>query len=300
MAAFPEYNMSKQFPTASVSVKPSMKISAAWIVPILAALVAIILLAQWLQARGPLVTITFEDARGLTKDAPIMFRGAIVGRVENVQLNKDASRIVVRARLNATAQDLAREGTRWWIVHPEISLEGISGLDTLISPRYLTLSVGTGTPKLSFDGVDSLMMTNEQLNGVKFTLYTDSITGITVSTPLYYRGVVVGSVSNILFAPNAVAVLIDVVVKHEYANLVRTNTKFWSISGIDLDVGFTGISLNIGPFTSLLKGGIQLATPNQLEEVAPAGHGFTLEKEMDKDWLEWTPILPLERDINVK
>ena len=300
MATFPEYNMSKQFPTASVSAKPSVKISAAWIVPILAALVAIILLAQWLQARGPLVTITFEDARGLTTDAPIMFRGAIVGRVENVQLNTDASRIVVRARLNATAQDLAREGTRWWIVHPEISLEGISGLDTLISPRYLTLSVGTGTPKLSFDGVDSLMMTNEQLNGVKFTLITDSITGITVSTPLYYRGVVVGSVSNILFAPNAVAVLIDVVVKHEYANLVRTNTKFWSISGIDLDVGFTGISLNIGPFTSLLKGGIQLATPNQLGEVAPAGHGFTLEKEMDEDWLEWTPILPLERDINVK
>ena len=143
-------------------------------------------------------------------------------------------------------------------------------------------------------------MTNEQLNGVKFTLFTDSITGITVSTPLYYRGVVVGSVSNILFAPNAVAVLIDVVVKHEYANLVRTNTKFWSISGIDLDVGFTGISLNVGPFTSLLKGGIQLATPNQLEEVAPAGHGFTLEKEMDKDWLEWTPNLPLEIDINVR
>ena len=292
--------MSKQFPTASVSAKPSVKISASWIVPILAALVAIILLAQWLQARGPLVTITFEDARGLTTDAPIMFRGAIVGRVENVQLNKDASRIVVRARLNATAQDLAREGTRWWIVHPEVSLEGISGLDTLISPRYLTLSVGTGTPKLSFDGVDSVMMTNEQLNGVNFTLITDSITGITVSTPLYYRGVVVGSVSNILFAPNAVAVLIDVVVKHEYANLVRTNTKFWSISGIDLEVGFTGISLNIGPFTSLLKGGIQLATPNQLEEVAPAGYGFTLEKEMDEDWLEWTPNLPLERDINVK
>ena len=43
-----------------------------------------------------------------------------------------------------------------------------------------------------------------------------------------------------------------------------------------------------------------MATPNQLEEVAPAGYGFTLEKEMDEDWLEWTPNLPLERDINVK
>ena len=25
-----------------------------------------------------------------------------------------------------------------------------------------------------------------------------------------------------------------------------------------------------------------------------------LEKEMDEDWLEWTPNLPLERDINVQ
>ena len=96
------------------------------------------------------------------------------------------------------------------------------------------------------------------------------------------------------------SLVVAVVLEPSSAPFVRTNTKFWSIGGIDLDVGFTGISLNVGPFTSLLKGGIQLATPNQLEDVAPAGYGFELEKEMDEDWLEWTPNLPLERDINVK
>ena len=292
--------MSNQLPTATISAKPSAKISAAWIVPIFASLVAIVLLVQWLQSRGPVVTITFEDASGLTTDAPIMYRGAIVGRVEEVQLNKDTTKVVVQARLDASAQDLAREGTRWWIVHPEVSLEGISGLDTLISPRYLTLSVGTGKHKRKFDGLHALTTSAEQLNGVNFTLITDSITGITVSTPLYYRGIIVGSVSNIQFAPDAVAVLIDVVIKHKYANLVRTNTKFWSISGVDLDVGFTGVSMNIGPVTSLLKGGIQLATPEQPETIAPAGYGFTLEKELDEDWLDWTPKLPLQRDINAK
>ena len=85
--------------------------------------------------------------------------------------------------------------------------------------------------------------------------------------------------SNIQFAPNAKKVLIDVVVKNEFANLIRTNTKFWSISGIDLDVGFTGFSMNIGPVISLLKGGIQLATPDQAGEIAPASYGFILEKE---------------------
>jgi len=292
--------MSKPIPKAIVSSKPNMKISAAWIVPILATLVAIILLVQWLQSRGPVVTITFENARGLTTDAPVMFRGAIVGRVEKIQLNEDTTKIVVRARMKATAQKLVREGTRWWIVHPEVTLEGISGLDTLISPRYLTLSVGTGKSMLSFEGIDSSLIINDQMNGVNFTLISDSVSGITKSTPLYYRGIVVGSVANIQFAPNAIAVLIDVVVKQEYANLIRTNTKFWSISGIDLDVGFTGVSMNIGPVTSLLKGGIQLATPNRAQEIAPAGYGFTLEKKVDEDWLEWTPDLPLERDLKTK
>ncbi len=292
--------MSDQIPTATVSSKPNAKISAAWLVPILASIVAVVLLLQWMHARGPLVTITFEDAQGLTTDAPIMYRGAIVGRVENVQLSEDTSLVIVSARLHATSQELAREGTRWWIVRPEVSLEGVTGLDTLISPRYLTLSAGFGKPKLSFSGVATSIMAKEHMDGINFTLITDSISGVTLSTPLYYRGIPVGAVSNIQFAPNAIAVLIDIVVKNEFASVIRTNTKFWSVSGIDLDVGFTGVSMNIGPVTSLLKGGIQLATPDRAGEVAPAGYGFTLEQEMDEEWLEWTPELPLYRDLDNK
>ena len=292
--------MSDRVPSATVSAKPSAKISAAWIVPILASIVAVVLLLQWMHARGPLVTITFENAKGLTIDAPVMYRGAIVGRIETVQLSKDTARVIVSARLHATSQELAREGTRWWIVHPEVSLEGITGLDTLISPRYLTLSVGVGKPTLSFNGIDTSVMMNDHPGGINFILIADSISGITLSTPLYYRGIVVGAVSNIQFAPNAKKVLIDVVVKNEFANIIRTNTKFWSISGIDLDVGFTGFSMNIGPVISLLKGGIQLATPDQAGEIAPASYGFILEKEKDDDWIEWAPELPLSRDLENK
>ena len=292
--------MSSQTPTAIVSSKPNAKISAAWLVPILATIVAVVLFMQWLHTRGPLITITFENAQGLTADAPIMYRGAIVGRVESVQLSNDTSNIIVSARLHATALNLAKEGTRWWIVRPEVSLEGITGLDTIISPRYLTLSAGSGKPKQSFLGIATSTMVNEQMNGVVFTLITDSIRGIAPSTPVYYRGIAVGTVTNIQFAPNAVAVIIDVVIKDEYANLVRTNTKFWSVSGIDFDFGFTGISMNIGPVTSLLKGGIQLATPEPAGEFAPAGFGFELETEMDEDWLEWAPKLPLSRDLESK
>jgi paraquat-inducible protein B len=287
--------MSEQIPIATISTKPNARVSAAWLVPILATIVAVILLLQWLHTRGPLVTITFNDAKGLTIDAPIMYRGAVVGRVERVQLDSNASTVFVAARLHASALPLARKGARWWIVRPEVSLEGVSGLDALISPRYLTLSVGTGPPLFSFVGSAS-----SKIEGVSFTLITDSISGITLSTPLYYRGLVVGSVSNIQFAPNAKLVLIDIVVNNKYSNLIRTNTKFWSISGIDLDVGFTGVSMNIGPVASLLKGGIQLATPDPPEKNAPAGYGFRLEEEMDEDWLDWSPSLPLSRDLEIK
>jgi paraquat-inducible protein B len=229
-----------------------------------------------------------------------MYRGAIVGRIERVQLNNDTSKVVVSARLNASAEDLAREGTLWWIVRPEVSLEGISGLDTLISPRYLTLLPGQGEPLFNFEGTPSSMIANKHLAGVKFTLITDSITGVTLGTPLYYRGIIVGTVGNIQFAPDSVAVLIDIIVKNEFSNLIRTNTKFWQVSGFDFDIGFTGISMNIGPVSSLLKGGIQLATPQDPGEIAHEGYGFILDEEMDEEWLEWTPKLPLLRDLNAK
>lgn len=292
--------MTEQTPIAIISKKPTARLSAAWIIPILASVVAIVLLFQWLRERGPEVTIVFENAQGLTTDAPVMYRGAIVGRIERVQLNNDTSKIVVTARLNASAQDLARQGTLWWIVRPEVSLEGISGLDTLISPRYLTLSPGQGEPLFNFEGTPSSMIANKHLAGVGFTLITDSITGITLGTPLYYRGIIVGTVGNIQFAPDSVAVLIDIIVKNEFSNLIRTNTKFWQVSGFDFDIGFTGVSMNIGPVSSLLKGGIQLATPQDPGEIAHEGYGFILDEEMDEEWLEWAPKLPLLRDLNAK
>ena len=138
--------MTEHTPTATVSRRPSAKLSASWLIPILATVVALVLLLQWLRERGPEVTIVFENVQGLTTDAPVMYRGAIVGRVQSVQLNDTASKIIVTARLRSNAQNLARKGSVWWIVRPEVTLEGITGLDTIISPRYLTLSPGHGEP----------------------------------------------------------------------------------------------------------------------------------------------------------
>ncbi|MDP7009166.1 MAG: MlaD family protein [Phycisphaerales bacterium] len=292
--------MSDQIPKATVTQKPNAKVSAAWFIPLLATVIAFLLLLQWLHERGPVVTITFDNANGLTKDAPVMYRGAVIGRVEHVQLNGDASKVIVEARLHATAQDVARVGTTWWIVHPEISLEGVAGLDTIISPRYLTLSVGNGELAHVFTGSASQTISGEKAEGTNFTLVASSVHGITVGTPLFYRGLEVGDVRTIQFAPNATSVLIDIVVQQDYVNLIRLNTKFWSVSGVDFDLGWSGASLDIGPVSSLLKGGIQLATPDTPEDKAPAGFGFPLEIESEEDWLEWEPQLPLKRDLDLQ
>ncbi len=47
----------------------------------------------------------------------------------------------------------------------------------------------------------------------------------------------------------------------EYASLVRSNTKFWNMSGIDVQIGANGFELHAGTLESLLVGGITFGQP---------------------------------------
>ena len=284
--------MNEELPSTVARQEPNRSISLAWFVPLIAIIITAALFLQWQLQRGPQINITFNDASGLTTQSPIIYRGTIVGRVEQISLNLDATGVIIRARLDTSAGVLAKEHSKWWVVSPSVSLQGVQGLDTIIGPRYIEVMPGNGEPKFEFTGSEHAVPSS----GKFFTLITTSAESISIGAPLFYRGIEVGLITSIDLSDNASTVLLKFNIRQRFIPLVRTNSTFWNVSGIQIDASLLGIDFRAGPLTSWIKGGISFATPDQLGDVAPEGYAFTLENDVDEDWLEWSPDIDLSQN----
>ena len=105
-----------------------------------------------------------------------------------------------------------------------------------------------------------------------------------------YRQVRIGVVMSVGLASDGGAVEARVHIQKAYAPLIREGTRFFSVGGLEADVGLTGVSLEVESLAALVTGGIALATPPNAGESVRTGHRFVMDAEPPKDWLSWQPM----------
>jgi paraquat-inducible protein B len=263
-----------------------------WLVPLAALVVAAVLAWQAVQQRGIAVTIDFQDGAGLRAGDPISYRGVHVGQVTRVRLDEALQGVVVEAELDKSAAGLAVEGTRFWIVQPQISLSKISGLETLLGPRYIAVAPGEGGAMADFVGRERSPEEEEiEHDGLRIVLEAARAGSLSVGAPVTYREIRVGAITGVRLAPNGQLVLVDAVIAPAHAHLVRDNTVFFNTSGASLDVGFTGVTVRAESLSTIVAGGVAFATPTKAGEPVASGQHFALRSQVDDDWLEWSPDL---------
>ena len=103
-----------------------------------------LMIAFWLTwksipANGPTVTIHFPEGHGLKSGDAVRHRGIEVGLVSEVALSDDLTQIAATVILTPGASGLAREGTRFWILIPQMSLTGVIGLETAVCSKYIAV-----------------------------------------------------------------------------------------------------------------------------------------------------------------
>jgi paraquat-inducible protein B len=86
-------------------------------------------------------------------------------------------------------------------------------------------------------------------------------------------------------------VLLDVLIAPEFTAVIRSNTQFWNASGLDIEIGWDGVEARTGPLDTIVRGGIQVATPEPAGARASAGDRFELRAEPDEGWQSWSPVL---------
>ena len=168
---------------ATVVPRKRTRLSAVWIIPILAAIVAIGIAVQRILNEGPTVTIAFKSAEGVEAGKTfIKYKDVKIGQVTAVELSSDYSQVMVTAKIAKSAEGLMVEDAKFWVVQPRISLSGVSGLNTLLSGNYIGFEAGGSTSRSrQFTGLEVAPVIPIDQPGRGFVLTADDIGSLGVA-----------------------------------------------------------------------------------------------------------------------
>ena len=144
-------------------------------------------------------------------------------------------------------------------------LTGVRSLETAVTGPYLSVRPGPpdGKPQQRFMGLLQPPIESYRDEGaLELVLHSQERLGLQAGAPVAYRGLSVGQVVTVGLSSDALQVEARVVIDPEYTDLVRENTRFWSVSGLDLNVGLRGISVSLDTLATVAAGGVAFATPD--------------------------------------
>lgn len=234
-----------------------IRISWAWLFPILAAAACTWLFWNDWKSNGPEIEVRFDSAPGIQAGkTPLIYRGVVAGEVKGVRLDGELGSVVLTVRLKAFAAELAREGTVFWIDQPVVGLGDTSGLDALIQGNSLQARMGDGAPTLKFVGADRVPLTPLESPAITLRLRSPSIPYLDRGARIFHHGVPVGSVEEKALDKEGRPYLLAVI-KQEYANLLRSNARFWPVPATSIQVGQGGLKLDLMGLKTVLLGGLE-------------------------------------------
>lgn len=266
-----------------------------WMIPAVSLLCAGLYLRDYLTNHGPEMIVDFADASGVrVGEAKILYRGAEIGRVTSIELSENHKRALVHVQLDKQEAIFATKGASFWIVRPEVSESGFSGLGTLFSGPYIAATPGNGEENVkTMEGLARPPRAFEA--GETFQLIARRMGHVQEGSAVSYKGVQVGSVQKVTLANEADHLNVEILVWTRYAPLVRANSKFWVSSGFDMEGGiFSGLHLKLDSLKTLTTGGIAFATPEkEMGPEAKRGTAFPIEEDPKKEWDLWSPKISI-------
>src|SRR5579864_1457502 len=265
-----------KLPRATVVPKKRLRVSVVWIIPLLAAVVAIGIAIQRIRSEGPLITIVFKTAPGVEAGKTfIKYKDVRIGLVTAVQLSDDYSKVLVKARIAKHADGLMVSDAKFWVVEPRVSLSGVSGLNTLLSGNYIGFQAGkSDEDERDFVGLDTPPAIPDT-PGRRFVLKANRLGSLGVGAPIYYRQIAVGQVAAYNFAADGKSIEIVVFVDSPYDKYVTSETRFWNASGINVSLSADGVDVRTESLVSLISGGVAFDAPPYLPRAEPAAANST-------------------------
>ena len=270
-------------PHIKAKLTSDMYISPIWILPILALIITIWLIAKVIMESKIPITLEMQSAAGIVVGkTEIKFRGITGGLVTNIDIADDLTHVVVHAEVNRSVEPYLTSESQFWVVRAQISLAGVSGLDTVFSGDYIALEPsGKGKPIRHFRVLKAAPPTGEDDPGLRITLEAEKLGSVSEGSQLFYRQIPIGEVRFFQLSEDSKSVKINALVEEQYAYLVNESTVFWNSGGIRMKGSLSGFEIQTESLSSVLAGGISLFTPDTEAPKVSATSLFELHDDYD-------------------
>jgi paraquat-inducible protein B len=288
---------------ASADVVPRQGISVIWFIPFIALIFGGWLGIKAISEQGVFITIEFENGSGIIpKKTEVRYKGLVTGLVSKVEPSDDLESVIAEVEMTQSFAQYLTENTLFWLVSADISLQGVSGLDTLVSGSYINIIPDTDKQAESQDHFIAL---NEapQLDmttpGLHLTLKATVLGSISEDSPITFKQIPIGYVTGYHYSEDSQDININIFIEQEYAHLVKENSLFWNTSGVQFTASVAaGIKVNTDSLGSILGGGIAVDTLSYQEKQPPAKNGHVFPLHADFQSAEMGHSIELTLDWN--
>ena len=251
-----------------VSIEPTrrsfwQRASYVWLIPIAALIISLGVAWQAFSARGPVIEIVFADASGVAaRQTELRYRDVTVGLVEDLTFTPDLTGVVASVRLKKGMAPFVDVAANFWIVRPELTTQGVSGLDTVLTGVYIegAWDDEIGAPQTRFQGLEDAPLIRSGEDGLQITLRTTRGGSLADNSPITFRGIDVGRVGQAFISPAGNFAVAEAVIYAPHSRLITPNTRFWDSSGFTFTFGPNGAELDFSSLASLVSGGITFDT----------------------------------------
>lgn len=288
--------------TNTAEIVPRQGISIVWFVPFIALIFGAWLAVKVISEQGTFITIEFENGSGIVpKKTEVRYKGLVTGIVTKVVPSDDLQHVIAEVEVTDKFADYLTKNTLFWLVSADISLQGVSGLDTLLSGSYINIMPDTSEGAESQDhfiALNEAPSLDMSTPGLHLTLQTNVLGSISENSPITYKQIPIGYVTGYRYDENSKKIDIHVFIEQEFAHLVKENSLFWNTSGVQVTASLSaGLKVNTDSIASIIAGGIAVDTLSYQEDrpIAQNGQSYPLhadfqsaemghEIELSLDW----------------
>ncbi len=208
-------------------------------------------------------TIHFSDGDGLTEDiTKIVYQGQRVGIIRSIELADDLNGVKAHVVFDPSIESMLNTGTKFWKVGAKFSLQGVSGLETLLFGNYVTFRPGKGEPTTVFRAQDNTPPMDSNKPGLHLTLTSPVLGSLSEGSNIFYRKIPIGQVKNYEFSKTTGEVLIHIFIEPQAAKYINAETRFYNASGVTVEASLPkkGIKVRTESLASVISGGIAIET----------------------------------------
>jgi len=253
---------SKQEPAEPKVRRGYASLMSIWLVPVIALAVAAFLIIKTVSERGSEISIVFENAEGMEPGKTrLKYKDVNIGQLSRIDILDDDKGVSLVIDVNRVADKYLTDTARFWIVSPKIGLQGITGLQTILSGSFIEIDPGKGGEKQrEFKGLRTPPVITSNDKGTEFILSTSKLSNIDRGTPVIYKGLEVGNVLGYQLAKDGSAVEVYAFVKAPFDALVLEGTNFWNAGGVNVAVSTSGVEVGAESLQALISGAVEFDT----------------------------------------